>query len=368
VHPTNETLRRPPPGAPPFQGWGRDFSLALKIVLTFTVLCTAACNRKTSSNPQIVSAFRAAVIIPGSTADGGWNYSAKEGALLLEKELKLPQPVNFIENVEASKRKTLLRDYGRDGYNLVICHGYEFNQVVKEIAPEFPKTRFIVSGYDQPDPHFGSIVYQLGEAAYLCGAAAAKVTQTGHVGFIAAQPVPPVELCYRGFRNGFLKYRPDGQVREPVYIEGPRPWEDSSAAKVKTQALLRLTAPAAIDVLFQNADAASRGIFEAVQEHSGPVFVFGANRDQNDTNATTKILGSAVIHVDRAFLRAAREVQAGTYTPHVESETVKTGIIECVMNPKLSKLVGDKVAADCLSTIAEARQALIEGKADPYVR
>src|SRR5205085_786061 len=81
-------------------------------------------------------------------------------------------------------------------------------------------------------------------AAYLCGAMAAKVTQTGHVGFIAAQQVPPVELCYRGFRAGFLNYHPDGSVREPLYIEGTHPWEDSAAAKEKTTALLRVTPPA----------------------------------------------------------------------------------------------------------------------------
>lgn len=338
-------------------------------LLLLAVGAVAACNRQSpSSSTQSNAAFRAAVVVPGSTADGGWNFSAKEGAALIEKELKLPQPVNFIENVEASKRKMLLRDYGRDGYNLVICHGYEFNQVVKEVAPEFPKTRFVVSGYDQPDPHFGSIVYQLGEAAYLCGAVAAKVTRSGQVGFIAAQPVPPVELCYHGFRNGFLRYRPDGQVRAPVYIEGSRPWEDSTAAKVKTQALLQAREPAAIDVLFQNADAASRGIFEAVEEHRGPIFVFGANRDQNETQATSKVLASAVIHVDQAFVRVAKAVQGGAYSPHVESETVKSGVIECVLNPRLASMVDEPTAAACRAVIAVARAEIADGTVDPYAK
>lgn len=326
----------------------------------------AGCEQGSTSGAKGERPFRVAVVVPGSTADGGWNYSAKEAAEHLQQELKLAEPVSFVENVEASKRKAVLRDYGRDGYNLVFCHGYEFNQVVKEIASEFPGTRFIISGYDQPDPNFGSIVYQLGEAAYLCGAVAAKVTRTGQVGFIAAQPVPPVELCYRGFRNGYLAYRPDGQVREPVYIEGNRPWEDSTAAKVKTRLLLAGSDPAPIDVLFQNADAASRGIFEAVEEHPGRVFVFGANRNQNDTRATKRILGSAVIHIDRAFLRAAQEVRAGTYRPHVESETVKSGVIECVLNPRLAELVGEETAAACREVVEDARKRLVEGEVDPY--
>ncbi len=310
-----------------------------------------------------------AVVVPGSTADQGWNYSAKEAGDRLTRELQLSEPLSFIENVEASRRKSLLRDYGRDGYALVICHGYEFNEVVKEIAGDFPKTAFVVSGYDQPNPRFGSIVYQLGEAAYLCGALASKVSRTGHVGFIAAQQVPPVELCYRGFEAGFLKYRPEGSVRPALYIEGTRPWEDSAAAKVKTQALLRVTEPRPIDVLFQNADAASRGIFEAVEEQdraTGPsgttVFVFGCNRDQNATTATQHVLASAVIRVDEAFLHVARAVRDGTWRPHVDSETVKTGVIDCVVNPRLAELVGASTAQACHAVLDEARADMLAGK------
>ncbi len=310
--------------------------------------------------------FRVAVVVPGSTADQGWNYSAKEGAEWIAAELGLSEPVSFVENVEASRRRAVLRDYGRDGYRLVLCHGYEFHQVVKEVAGEFPGTMFVISGYDQPDPRFGSLVYQLGEAAHLCGVLAARVTETGHVGFLAAQQVPPVELCYRGFRAGFLRGKPDGVVRPAVYIEGNRPWEDSAAAKVKAQALLRAADPRPIDVLFQNADAASRGIFEAVQEHASRVFVFGANRDQNASRATSKVLASAVIHVDRAFVRVAREVRDGTYRPRVDSETLASGVIECVLNPRLGELVGEAAAAACRQAIEQARQEIMAGAVDPY--
>lgn len=330
-------------------------------ILTLTVACNRNANDSQGSKP-----FRVAVVVPGSTADQGWNYSAKQGAEQIQKELQLTEPVSFIENVEQSQRKPVLRDYGREGYSLVICHGYEFHQNVKEVAPEFPATTYIVSGYDLSEKDFGSIVYQLGQAAYLCGAIAARVTQTGHVGFIAAQPVPPVRLCHLGFKNGFLKYRSDGTVRPPVYIEGTHPWEDSVAAKDKTTALLRAADPKPIDVLFQNADAASRGIFEAVQQHDGRIFVFGCNRDQNDTTATTKVLASAVIHVDRAFVRAAKAVRDGTYKPHVESETVKSGVIDCVLNPKLNQLVGKETAESCQTILEQARIELIEHHVDPY--
>lgn len=334
-----------------------------RLWLVLMTLSATACNREAGKVDTGGDAFRVAVVVPGSTADGGWNYSAKQGAERIREELDLSaDQVSFVENVEASKRKALLRDYGRDGFKLVICHGYEFNPVVREVAGEFLRTAFVVSGYDEPDERFGSVVYQLGEAAYLCGAMAAQVTQTGHVGFIAAQPVPTVELCYRGFRNGFIAFKPEGRVREPVYIEGSRPWEDSTAAKAKTAAMLQVREPSPIDVLFQNADAASRGIFEAVEAHAGPIFVFGANRDQNGTNATRKVLASAVIHVDEAFVKLARQVRAGEYRPHLEVETVKSGIIDCVLSPRLVDLIGPEKAEACRKAVDQARRALVAGE------
>lgn len=356
------TVRIPSPNQT--RGPGSCGSFSCLLILLMAVI--SGCGDHSSKGDKEAASFRVAVVVPGSTADQGWNYCAKEGALLIEKELRLAEPVTFVENVEASQRKSALRNFGRQGYRLVICHGYEFNQVVREIAGDFSDTVFVISGYDQPDQRFGSIVYQLGEAAYLAGAMAAKVTQSGHVGFIAAQQVPPVELCYRGFRNGFLQHAPQGSVLEPVYIEGTNPWEDSAAAKVKTQALLRVSNPRPIDVLFQNADAASRGIFEAVQEHPGRIFVFGANRDQNATTATTRIVASAVIHVDRAFLRVAQAVKAGTYTPHVESETLKSGGIELVLNPRLAELVGADVAANASKMLSDLSAAVRDGHVNPY--
>lgn len=333
------------------------------LAIGLALCCLTGCDRSGSSAsaPAGEAGFKVAVVVPGTTADGGWNYSAKEAAEAVQKELQLAAPVSFIENVEQSRRKAILRDYGREGYRLVICHGYEFHQVAKEVAPEFPGTFFVVSGYDQADPRVGGIVYQLGEAAYLCGAMAARVSQTGHVGFIAAQQVPPVELCYQGFRQGFLAFRPDGSVREPLYIEGAHAWEDSAAAKEKTAALLRVTSPAPLDVLFQNADAASRGIFEAVEQQPGRMFVFGCNRNQNDTTATRRVLSSAVIHVDRAFVRLARSVREGTYKPHVESETIASGAIDCIPSPNLSGLVGDS-AAKATEALTAAREQILSGK------
>lgn len=343
--------------------------VAARTVLLALLLCgaTSGCRQKSpESRTGTGEPFRVAIVVPGSLADKGWNYSAKEAADRIAAELQISPKV--LEKIGASERKTVLRNLARDRTQLIICHGYEFNSVVKELAPEFPSVQFVVSGYGEADPGFLSIVYDLGEAAYVCGVIAGVVSETGHVGFVAAQKTPPVVMCYAGFREGFLSRRPDGTVRPPVYVEGENPWEDATAAKIKTEALLRADQPAPVDVLFQNTDTASSGVFEAVAEAPRRVFVFGANRDQNDNPSTDRVLASAVIRVDQAFLEAARQAQTGKAHHGLVRHDMLSGVVDCVLNPSLNDLVGEQTAEQVRAAVAEARQKILRGELRPALR
>ena len=81
----------------------------------------------------------------------------------------------------------------------------------------------------------------------------------------------------------------------------------------KEQALAQFSR--GVDVIFQNADAAGLGVFQAARERRS-VFVIGSNSDQNGV-APEITLGSVVIDLPLAFLTVAREVKAGTFKPRV---------------------------------------------------
>lgn len=327
------------------------------------ITTVSGCDLKSTGRPARGgdAPLTVAVVIPGSVADMGWNYAAREAADAIAREFNITPKV--IDRVGASEHKTVLRNLARDGTRLIFCHGYEFNAAVRQLAGEFEGTHFVISGYDQPGTNFLSLEYDLSEAAYVCGVIAAVASETGCVGFIASQKTPPVALCFDGFRRGFLEARPAGVVREPVYIEGPNPWEDAATAKIKTQALLRAADSAAVDVLFQNTDTASVGVFEAVAESSRRVFVFGANRDQNDTPSTRNVLASAVIHVDRAFLEVVREVAAGRRGSGYRRLDAASGVIDCVLNPRLDALVGAPAAEQIRMASADALARVRSGGA-----
>ena len=81
-------------------------------------------------------------------------------------------------------------------------------------------------------------------------------------------------------------------------------WDDVSAGR--EQALAQIGRNA--DVIFQNADAAGLGVFQAARE-TKKALVIGSNSDQN-TVAPEITIASVVIDLPHAFLTVAREVKS----------------------------------------------------------
>jgi len=88
-------------------------------------------------------------------------------------------------------------------------------------------------------------------------------------------------------------------------------------------------------VFHHNADAAALGLFQAAKETPG-ITVVGANADQSSL-APDRVVGSAVIDLPRAFLLVAREVQAGTFTPHVIADGLASGVVRYEPNPAYAR-------------------------------
>jgi basic membrane lipoprotein Med (substrate-binding protein (PBP1-ABC) superfamily) len=151
------------------------------------------------------------------------------------------------------------------------------------------------------------------------------MTRSGIVGVIGGTELPPVKESFVAFEGGARSARPSVKVLT-AYIGN---WDDVSAGK--EQALAQIARGA--DVIFQNADAAGLGVFQAARERAG-VFVIGSNSNQNDV-APTVTLGSVVIDLPHAFLLVASEVADGSFQPRVITFPSKSGVVRLVLNPTL---------------------------------
>jgi basic membrane lipoprotein Med (substrate-binding protein (PBP1-ABC) superfamily) len=128
-------------------------------------------------------------------------------------------------------------------------------------------------------------------------------------------------------------------------------WEDVSAGK--EQALAQIARKS--DVIFQNADAAGLGVFQAARE-SRAAFVIGANADQNAI-APEVTLGSVVIDLRHAFLLLAEQVKAHTFVPRVVSLGVRENVVRLVLNPSLQATIPPSTRA----VIDSVQRRLVDG-------
>lgn len=293
------------------------------LIIHTAALIGVACSSAERA-PESSSAFRVALLTPGPITDQAWNSSAYRGLEAVRDSLGAE--ISHIQTRTPAEFEENFRQYGTKGYALVIGHGFEYQDAAQRVGPEYPMTTYLTTGGTGVGPNIAALSFAFNEPSYLAGMAAAAVSKTGVLGTIGGTALPPVTASFTAFEAGARAVRSDIRVLG-AFIGN---WDDAGAGK--EQALAQIARRA--DVIFQNADAAGLGIFQAVRESKG-VWIIGANADQNVV-APTVTLGSVVIDLPLAFLLVAKDVKSHTFAPRVVRLDTSTGVVRWVPNPALT--------------------------------
>src|SRR5687768_1511200 len=176
--------------------------MRLNVIALLLTVSIAACDRSTPPAAAKKNQFRVALLLPGSDTDAGWNQMAKEGLDQIAKDLGAA--TRHVTNVKTSDFKAQLDYFASEGYDVILCHGGEFEKEVTEAARRHPRTKFIVGGCPNPinQPNAVAVEFLARDASSLAGLVAAQVTKTRQVAFVGAMEVPTLVACYEGFRDG----------------------------------------------------------------------------------------------------------------------------------------------------------------------
>lgn len=305
-------------------------ALAMAAALLAVSLLAASCG---GGGGRDDATFRVAVLLTGPVSDDGWNASAWEGAERIRDELGAE--IAKVESLDKSRFEENLRQFAAEGWDLVIGHAYEFQDATLRVAKDYPNTMFVVIAGNRSAPNVGAVHFRLEEATYVLGALAARLSDTRIAGMIGGEEIPSLVPGFRGFENGAKSVDPQFRV-VTKYVGN---WHDVALAREHAEALIEQGAR----FLFQNADKAGLGVFQAAANHEG-VFAFGSNRDQNDV-VPGAVLASAVLDVPAAYLRIAREVKDGTYRPSAAAMGEAEGVVSVVIAPEAATRLGPDTAA-----------------------
>lgn len=326
--------------------------MKLKTAFLIAVAATLALVGCSSSEPTAETAaagaapksdFKVALLTPSPISDAGWSAMAYEGLKEIEKELGAT--VNTQE-ATGTKINDAMRSYAQEGYQLVIGHGFEYNEPGAALAEQFPKTTFVSSSGGKTAANAGAFRFYLEQGFYLAGMAAAKISKSGQLAMVGLS-VPSINSTFKAFEAGAKAARPDIKVSTVTLTSG----SDVAAAKLATLQAIR----AGADIIIHQANAAAQGVFDACAQEGASAI--GANSDQN-ANASNAVIASAVIIAKPAFVALAKKVKDGQYKGEVTLIGMQDGAIDFIINPKAA----DKFSADLVKEIEAKKEEIKSGK------
>jgi basic membrane lipoprotein Med (substrate-binding protein (PBP1-ABC) superfamily) len=317
----------------------------LTTIAVLAALTVTACSPSKSPSAEKASTFKVALLTPGPVSDKSWNGGAYEGLMTIRDSLGAE--VSHIQTKTPAEFDENFRQYGAKGFNLVFGHGFEFQDAALRVAPNYPSTVYITTSGTSVAKNVGGVDFAFEDASYIAGMIAGTMTKSNTLGVIGGTELPPVKRSFEAFEQGAHSVNPKVKV-VTSYIGN---WDDASAGK--EQAIAQISR--GVDVIFQNADAAGLGIFQAVKE-SPSTRIIGSNSDQNSI-VPNQTLGSVVINLPHAFLLVAREVQKGHFTGHVFSLGLHDEVVRYVQNPVTQPAIPKELA----SAVDSVQRAMMAG-------
>lgn len=254
------------------------------------------------------------LVLSGNVSDGGWNQMAADAAQTVAETYGCT--VNYTESVKTTDFESTIRGYAEAGYDIVVAHGAEFLDASRQVAAEYPDTRFInTSAYYGQEPNLTGIDFGAYEFGFLTGVACAYATESKKVGVIIAIESDSMLTWATGIKEAAKLIDEDIEVIQVATGS----FDDPIKAKQATDAL----AGQGCDVITANADTCGNGAVEEC-DLLGLVSV-GAVGDQSGFGESCfiSIIQDSHVGIETAIAQAIE----GTLPPEAVNMGANAGVI-----------------------------------------
>jgi basic membrane lipoprotein Med (substrate-binding protein (PBP1-ABC) superfamily) len=193
--------------------------LAVAIIV---VLLLAACgdddqqDKDEPSEQTLNPDFKLALVtnVGGTISDGGFSESAHQGATRAAADFKLDYA--YAISKDEQDYNIQLDKAIADGRNIIVTVGFPMEEITYTYAQEHPQVYFIGVDHSYADKEIPANLIGLqfaeDEAAFVVGALAGMMTESGTVAVIGGVDIPPVVKLAEGFQNGAKYVNPDVNV------------------------------------------------------------------------------------------------------------------------------------------------------------
>jgi len=267
-----------------------------------TITTTTTTTQLTSNlNNSKIKDLKIMFATDGLFSDAGWGAFGYNAARAVES--KYGFHIDFEENVAIPDIESKLTKYAKNGYELIIAHGFEWGKPAIKVGNNYPDTKFVIFTGLVNSSNVASIFPMQHEGTYLLGALAAMLSKTGVIGFVGGETYPNLINIFEGYKQGAKEINPNTKVLSNYLDE----WD--SPAKGKEAAISQINSGA--DFLLQVADTSGSGVIQAAKEKK--IFAFGSISDQYKLAPNT-VLTSFVLDEGKAFDQVIKMIQNSNFT------------------------------------------------------
>lgn len=292
--------------------------------------------------------MKVALVVAGGLGDRSFYDSSNEGLEMIKNDFGVEGKV-----LECKNDPTLFTEQLVQASNIsevVVVVGFEFYDVIQEVAVEFPAVKYIyIDNVIEGVENITCIDYKENEGSFLAGALAAMTTKTGKIGMVGGMDIPVIRNFQVGYEAGAKYVNPEIKV-ETIFAGD---FEDPAKGKESALALYGKD----IDIIFQVAGKTGEGVFEAAKDNDK--MAIGVDSDQRYINPEV-IVASMVKGVSLSIYESVERINSNTFESGKSYEygAKENGVKIAYGTDDMVQIVTDETKAK----IEELTQKIIAGE------
>jgi simple sugar transport system substrate-binding protein/basic membrane protein A len=284
-----------------------------------------------------------AIITSGPKDDNSWNEAAYLGSEAIKA---YGAEAAFSERIAEGDEVRILREYASQGFNMIVAHGFGYQDGVFEVAAEFPEVNFAwAGGINHTDKNVGDYDQPFYQGAYPIGVLAGYMSESGVLGALYGFDIPVCHAMGEAFLAGAQSVNPDAKLLTTAVGV----WEDVAAAKEAALA----QADAGVDFWIECGEGPALGAIEAAKERGG--YATGYVGDMSE-NGPDVVLASIFWNLDPLFTQMMQQTKDKSFDNPFYQFGLKEGSVQVVLNKALESSIPAE-ALTAMQTIIEDIQS-----------
>lgn len=339
----------------------RIVALATTAIMVVTLFAGCGSTNNPSTTTKTDTKKKTSVKIGLSTDKGGrgdksFNDAACLGLTNIEKEYTVTPQI--LESKAETDYEPYLTQLAQSN-DLVFGVGFAMQDALTKVAKANTTKKFCIIDSEVKLDNVVSAEFKAEQSSFLMGVIAAKVSKTGHIGFIGGINIPLINAFQAGFIAGVKSINPTAAVelqdKNSIYVgDFGKPDLGKEAAKTLFGK--------GCDVIYHAAGASGLGLLDEAHAEKAAgktVWAIGVDQDQAVTVPADAdaILSSAVKRVDTAVYDVSKSLIDGTFKGNTD---LILGLKENGVG--MADSTKTNTPADVVELANKYRDAIISGK------